>query len=367
MQAFENIGSAMTGMFGMSINSVVMTIGAIGAINGSVWQPSPDFQFIALDDAALEIFGNARVEILATMPEGRTAHEAPVWVPGNNTVWYASNRYGQDKDQFVDIEHVHLGTGSITTIAHNEIRMANGGTNLKDEIVFCAQGDGFDYFSAGLYTLNPATLETKVLLNNYRGVPFNSPNDVDIHKPTGSLWFTDPPYGHVFRYRDVPLMPSQVYVFFPATGEVRAVADQLVRPNGIGFSPDFKTLYVSDTGKDYEGSGPVFPMYPASIYAYDVSADLMLTNRRLFAYVDNGVPDGFKLDVYGRLYVGCGDGVHIFQGVGAPGAGRLLGKILTGGKTSANLVFAGKDLKSLIILCEKYILRVNLTVPGFPR
>lgn len=59
-----------------------------------------------------------------------------------------------------------------------------------------------------------------------------------------------------------------------------------------------------------------------------------LTNRRLFAMADNGVPDGIKCDQFGNVYSGCGDGIHVWS----PG-GVLLGKILIPGGV-ANFCFA---------------------------
>lgn len=50
---------------------------------------------------------------------------------------------------------------------------------------------------------------------------------------------------------------------------------------------------------------------PATIYAYDVTDDLFLVNRRVFAYSDEGSPDGVNVDVNGYVYGGCGDGIHV--------------------------------------------------------
>ncbi len=41
-----------------------------------------------------------------------------------------------------------------------------------------------------------------------------------------------------------------------------------------------------------------------------------LTNKRIFAYVSSGFPDGIKCDTLGNVYSGCGDGVHVWDKCG---------------------------------------------------
>jgi len=108
------------------------------------------------------------------------------------------------------------------------------------------------------------------------------------------------------------------------------VADGFVQSNGIEFSPDFKTLYVTDTGaKLFDTNGT----RPATIYAYDVVNQKFLRNRRVFAYVDVGFPDGIHADTEGNIWSGCGDGVQVWNVDGV-----LLGKVRVEGG-SANFAF----------------------------
>jgi len=87
---------------------------------------------------------------------------------------------------------------------------------------------------------------TRTLIDNFHGRSFNSLNDVVLHTD-GSIWFTDPIYGFEQGFRPKPQLRSQVYRFEPVSGDVRAVADGFGRPNGICFSPDEQTLYITDT------------------------------------------------------------------------------------------------------------------------
>ena len=119
-----------------------------------------------------------------------------------------------------------------------------------DGVLFCEQGSltepgGLTYMPTRINSANEKYTATTIL-SNYRGRWFNSVNDVVIHND-GSIWFTDPPYGYEQGIRPVPQLPPQTYRFDPSTGGIRAVEDSIKRPNGLCFSPDEQTLYVTDT------------------------------------------------------------------------------------------------------------------------
>lgn len=77
-----------------------------------------------------------------------------------------------------------------------------------------------------------------------------------------------------------------------------------------------------------------------------------LVNRRVFAYVDEGWPDGIKCDIYGNVYSGCGNGVAVWNG-----GGVLIGKILVPGGV-ANFCF-GRD-GEMFLCAEQNLWRVQL-------
>lgn len=130
--------------------------------------------------------------------------------------------------------------------APSGIDMPNGGVNYTDDsIIFCAQGSAVTG-SGGLYHM-PRGAPAKPLITNFQGRDFNSPNDVVVALD-GSMWFTDPCYGHDQDFRQKPSLPNQVYRYNPRTGDCRVVADGFDRPNGICFSPDEKVIYITDTG-----------------------------------------------------------------------------------------------------------------------
>lgn len=178
------------------------------------------------------------------------AHEAGVFISQDNQLFVTSNQFkdhaGKPK---VQISKISLPGDSKPAILEeidcDLIHMANGGVNHKDGVLFCAQGSA-DRPSGLFYMQSSPPYTTEPVLTSYLGRPFNSVNDVVTHGD-GSIWFTDPSYGHDQGYRPRPSLPNMIYRYDPANKDIRAMADGLGRPNGLCFSPDSTTLYVTDT------------------------------------------------------------------------------------------------------------------------
>lgn len=187
------------------------------------------------------------LDLLLTVDSYPFAHEAGVFIPSTNELFITSNRFhDEDGNQKVQICKVTLGPPvSLEEIHCPEIAMGNGGVNYGEDILFCAQGSMTQ--PSGLFSMSRTPpYAVKPVLTHFHGRLFNSVNDVVVSQD-GSIWFTDPPYGHNQGYRPPPTLPSQVYRFDPATGSIRAMADGFGRPNGICFSPDESVVYVTDT------------------------------------------------------------------------------------------------------------------------
>jgi gluconolactonase len=177
------------------------------------------------------------------------------------------------------------------------------------QIIFCDEGDLTR--PAALVLVDPSTNKSSILINNFLGRNFSSLNDVKQHPVTGDLWFTDVPYGYWQYFRPTPSIRSQTYRFSPLTGEIQAVADDALNPNGIELSPDGKHVYITDTAV-HTFAGKDNYTLPSSIYRYDITSDgKRLENKQLFAYASVGLPDGIHTDVHGNVFVGCGDGVNV--------------------------------------------------------
>jgi len=182
---------------------------------------------------------------------------------------------------------------------------------------------------------------------------FNAPNDVVVHPGDGSIWFTDPGYGALVDYEGHrydtgsprPFIKEAVYRIDGQSGEVTKVADQPFKPNGLCFSPDYRILYVADTGTTH------YPEARNIIWAYDVEGGT-LRNPRAFADMTldgrSGLADGIRCDTEGNVWSSAGwvgegyDGVHVFAPDGARIGQIRLPEICSNvcfGGTRRNLLF----------------------------
>lgn len=230
-----------------------------------------------LDTPTFLVFNNDFNKILGDNPDLKMvyqeqfpfAHRAPVYFPQNDFVFVASNQFvpawreGTDSKAVIISKLSRKPDGSWARHeVHTEVQMASGGINHEDGILFCAQGDLKN--SGGLVHMEgDFPFRTRTLLNNYYGRPFNSIKDLVVARD-GSIWFTDPVYGHEQGIRPPPQLPNQVYRFDPKTGDVRVMADGFGRPSGICFSPYEKICYISDT--DFiHGDGKIDFTKPATM------------------------------------------------------------------------------------------------------
>lgn len=194
-----------------------------------------------------------------------------------------------------------------------------------------------------------------VLADTFQGRRLNSPNDVVVASDDG-VWFTDPPYGIRTDYEGDRSDQEQdgCYVFRldPDSGDLTAVVTDGICPNGLAFSPDEATLYVSDTGvADDDPDQP-------HIRVFDVGADGTLSAGRPFARLDAGKSDGFRFDTDGNLWTSAGDGVHCL----APD-GTLIGKIAVPEKVS-NVAFGGPKRNRLFITATRSLYAIYVGANG---
>ncbi len=194
-----------------------------------------------------------------------------------------------------------------------------------------------------------------VIADRHQGKRLNSPNDVVV-KSDGSIWFTDPTYGIMSDYEGKKSDPEQpgcyVYRVDPASGTVEVVADDFVKPNGLAFSPDEKILYIADSGFSHDADGP------HHIRAFDVADGRTLAKSRVFAEISPGVPDGFRLDIYGNLWTSTQNGVLCLAPDGAP-----LGRIRIP-EMVANLTFGGPKRNRLFITATTSLYAVYVATTG---
>jgi gluconolactonase len=188
----------------------------------------------------------------------------------------------------------------------------------------------------------------------FMGKKLNSPNDL-VYDDQGNLWFTDPPYGLPGTFNDPGKELDFQGVYRVAKdGKITLATRELEAPNGLAFSPDYKTLYVAN-------SQPTRAIWKA----FPVNADGTLGVSRVFAdatklfHEGDGVPDGMKIDAHGNVWATGPGGVHVYTPDGA-----LLGRIVTNVPT-ANVAW-GEDGSTLFITANHRVLRVLTKTRGQP-
>ena len=239
-------------------------------------------------------------------------------------------------------------TGQVSLFRYPS-NFSNGNTrDRQGRIVSCEHG-------ARRVTRTEYDGSVTVMADRYEGKRLNSPNDVVV-KSDDTVWFTDPPYGILTDYEgykaDSEIGACNVYRLDPRDGSLKIVAGDFDKPNGLAFSADEKTLYIADSGRSHG------PEQPHHVRAFTVEADGTLTNGRVFAVIDPGIPDGLRLDVDGNVWISAADGIHCHAA-----DGTLLGKILVP-EAVANLTFGGPRRNRLFITATSSLYAVYLNTRG---
>ena len=300
---------------------------------------------------------DARFEVLA---EGFDWSEGPLWIPEDGGYVIFSDippnrvmKWQQGRGLSVYLEQSGY-LGPIPRPGH--IAPDEPGSNglLLDpqgRLVLCQHGER--QVGRMLAPLRAPAPRYEAVADAFDGERFNSPNDAAYHQ-NGDLYFTDPPYGLTRKLQDPEKdLPFQGVYRCSKDGEVTLLTKQLSRPNGIAFSPDYRTLYVANSDPER-----------ALWMAFPVKSDGTLGEGRVLfdatAFVGRlkGLPDGLKVDRLGNLFATGPGGVLVLT----PG-GEHLGTLCTGEATS-NCAF-GDDGRSLFVTADRFLLRIRLETTGF--
>lgn len=194
----------------------------------------------------------------------------------------------------------------------------------------------------------------RTLVDNYEGKRLNSPNDVCLGADGETLYFTDPPYGLPDRWEDPrrELDFCGVYKLDP-DGTLTLLTKEMTRPNGLAFSPDFKTLYVAQSDPE----AAIWKSFPVTEEGLLGDSTLLHDATSAFQGGLPGLPDGLKVDEAGNIWATGPGGVYVF----APD-GTLLGRISTGEKT-ANCGW-GDDGSVLYLTADMYLCRIKTKTKG---
>ena len=281
-----------------------------------------------MTDALAAILEATDAERLAT---GFVFTEGPLWHPDG--FYY-----------FVDVRSsmlYRLVPGRAPEVVREKTGGGNGTTfDLEGRLVLCEGENRRVVRMAG-------DGRVEVLMDRFEGKRLNRPNDV-VCKSDGSIYFTDPGLRVPLAERE--LTYAGVYRVSPE-GVSSLVAD-FEYPNGLAFSPDERLLYVANT------------RWAQYIHVLELDASGKMLRRRIFADMSSdetdGVPDGMKVDVEGRVYCTGPGGTWVF----APDGTRL--GIIRTPEVPANLAFGGPDLRTLFLTARTSVYTLRVKVPGQP-
>lgn len=347
-------------------SAVAMTAAALGKSSSadefSAGPPRyPDSRIISLDARfGSLVLGNTAVQRLHTDPDTQ-------WVEG--PAWNTVGKYLIWSDIPNNLQNRWLNDDGHVSTFRSPSNNSNGNTfDWQGRQISC------EHLTRSVVRYEHDGSRT-VLANTFNGKSLNAPNDAAVH-PNGDIWFTDPGYGALMDYEGrkaqtgsvQPYQKEAVYRIHAGSGKLFQVTKDIYKPNGLCFSPDYKKLYVADTGSSHYSEAD------KEIKVFDVVDERSLAKGRTFASMElpvegglalNGQADGIRCDVEGNVWAAGGwggkgfDGVHVF----ASEDGKRIGQILLP-EICSNLCFGGPKRNRLFMTASKSIYAVYTNTRG---
>jgi len=272
-------------------------------------------------DEALDalVAADSKIEVLAS---GFTWTEGPVWVAddsGGHLLFTDIPRNSIFRWTAARGIELFMNPSGYTGVSYYGLEPGANGLALDSQgrLVACEHGDR----RVSVLTHGGGKM---TLVDSFEGKRLNSPNDLCFDS-AGSLYFTDPPYGLPQRADDPRRELDFCGVFrLDPNGKLTLLTKQLARPNGIGLSPDQKTLYVAQ-------SDPELPIWMAFPIKDDktLGEGKTLYNAKAAMAEFPGLPDGLAVAADGTIFGSGPGGIYVLKP-----DGKLIGRIITGERTS---------------------------------
>ena len=266
--------------------------------------------------------------VIKTVADGLGTAEGPLWLPDGRLI------VSEPRNNVV----VVVDTAGNQSDFRRPSNLANGHAfDRSGTVVEAEAGDGTTH---GMIATINADGSATMLADNFEGKHFNAPNDLTV-KSDGTIWFTDPDFNQKFS----PEIDFHgVYRLDPTTGAVTLVTKTLQEPNGIAFSNDENTLYVTDSADNYLAS-------------YPVAADGTVGPETVLG---RGC-DGIGIDERGNVWASTCDDHNIL--ITNP-AGVQIGTVTFPGITT-NLAWGGPDGRTIFVTTQEGgVYSLALTVQG---
>ena len=289
------------------------------------------------------VAADAKIEVLAG---GFTWTEGPVWVgdqASGHLLFSDIPRNSIFKWSPQDNIELFMRPSGYTGVTYYGLEPGTNGLTLDSQgrLTMCEHGDR----RISVLTKGGGK---KTVADQFEGKRFNSPNDLVFDKQ-GHLYFTDPPYGLPERAIDPRREMDYCGVYrLSKSGQLTLLTKQMTRPNGIGLSPDNRTLYVAQS----DPASPIWMKFPINDDG-TLGKGQKLQDAAEAMKTYPGLPDGLAVAKDGTLFASGPGGIYVMTP-----EGELLGRILTEGRTS-NCTF-DPEQKYLYITADSYLCRVKL-------
>ncbi len=281
--------------------------------------------------------------VIEKVADGLVWAEGPLWDPADRSLLFSdvprNAIFRWRPDTGVTLFLPRSGYSGDEPFAGREPGSNGLAFDREGRLVFCQHGD-----RRVVRREKDGTLT--VLADRFQGKRLNSPNDL-VYASNGDLYFTDPIFGLPKAFDDPDKeLPFQGVYRLTAAGQLTAIVTDLRSPNGIGLSPDERTLYVSNS----QSSRPIWMAYALSPSG-SAPAGRQFAEASAWIRPSSGLPDGLKVDAAGNIFATGPGGVHVFAS-----DGTRLGLIETGVPTG-NVAFGPDGV--LYIAANHWLLRLR--------
>ncbi len=296
----------------------------------------PDPDIIAIDNRFRKyMIGNTVI---------KRHYTGTLWAEG--PAWNGVGRYLVWSDIPNNVQMRWLEEDGRVTVFRNPSGYSNGNTfDFEGRQLSCEHG------GRRVVRYEPSGAVT-VIADKFQGKRLNSPNDIAVHQD-GGIWFTDPTYGIQGNYEGFQAQPElkqAVYRADPKTGQIDKMTEDADQPNGVCFSPDYKKVYIADTGT------------PGDTRVYDVDGKTLRNGKRFVKLEAPGggasAADGIRCDVDGNLWCGARPGVQIV----APDGTRI--GMIRLPENCANISFGGTKRNRLFMAASQSLYSVYVGTIG---